>query len=90
VNTYRTKFWARCPVNQQAIDYALRIDTGEVIPAERIREEVERIVSGLHEEIADGLHAKFGGSQTLTAHHHGVDIETIRPHLAHWQKGGTA
>jgi hypothetical protein len=88
MNTYTTRFWARCPANQQVIDYTLRISTGEMILVERIRGVVEAIKEGYHEEIADEIQREFGGSQTLTATHHGVDIETIRPHLAHWQKEG--
>lgn len=36
-------------------------------------------LEGFHEEHADKLLALFGGKQTLVAHHHGTDIETIRP-----------
>ena len=31
-----------------------------------------------HENIADMLFEKFGGSQRLRAFHHGVEIETVR------------
>ena len=33
---------------------------------------------GYHEDIADQLLREFGGKQTLTANHHGVDIKTVR------------
>lgn len=31
-----------------------------------------------HETIADDLFQRFGGYQVIKAHHHGVDIESIR------------
>lgn len=85
MNIYRTKFVAVCPVNGLAIAYALEIQTGEVIRVEGIIRKADSILAGLHEDIADQLYAAFGGSQRLKATHHGVDIETIRPHLAHWK-----
>jgi hypothetical protein len=45
-------------------------------------EEIQKATAdleGYHEALADDLFAKFGGSQRLTAHHHGTDIETTRP-----------
>jgi len=33
---------------------------------------------GHHEDIADGLKRSLGGKQTLSALHHGVEIETVR------------
>lgn len=86
MNIYGTTFVARCPANGESITYMLRIHTGATIMVEDIRAEVESITEGYHEAIADQLCAKFGGSQRLTARHHGVEIETIRPHLAHWDK----
>lgn len=86
MNIYTTRFSALCPVNGQGIDYTLTVQTGEVLMVEEIREVLDGIKEGLHEHIADQLCAKFGGSQRLKAMHHGVEIETIRPHLAHWQK----
>jgi hypothetical protein len=79
VNTYRTDFFARCPVNGLRIRYALEIRTLIVIPVEAIIERVELIREGFHEAIADDLHAAFGGEQKLVAEHHGVVIETTRP-----------
>lgn len=84
MNTYKTKFHAQCPVNQCWIEYGLTINTGEVIKVESILDCVHSLRSGYHEDFADLLEKRFGGSQTLTAEHHGVRIETIRPHLAHW------
>ena len=86
MNTYTIQFHAKCPVNGARITYTLTIHTGTVIAAEEITGFVDDIGQGLHEEIADGLLDRFGGSQRLTAEHHGVHIETIRPHMAHWQK----
>ena len=88
MNTYRTRFNARCPQNGASIAYQLEIHTGVVLMVEDIREAVEAIEQGLHEDIADQLCAKFGGSQRLKATHHGVEIETVRPHLAHWAPAG--
>jgi hypothetical protein len=84
MNIYTTRFSALCPVNDQGIDYTLTIQTGEVLMVEKIREVLDGIREGLHEHIADQLCDKFGGAQRLKAMHHGVEIETIRPHLAHW------
>jgi hypothetical protein len=84
VNIYRTTFFARCPENGEVITYALAIHTGVTVMVEAIRAEVESITEGYHEAIADQLCAKFGGSQRLVARHDCVEIETIRPHLAHW------
>lgn len=87
MNTYRTQFFARCPSNGVRITYQLTINTGSVIEAEKIIEAVEAIKEGMHEAIADKLLTVLGGQQVLKADHHGVQIETIRPHLAHWLKG---
>lgn len=84
MNIYTIHFSARCPVNGRGIRYTLEIQTGAVLMVEEIRSHLDGIGQGLHEEIADQLCAKFGGSQRMTADHHGVRIETIRPHLAHW------
>lgn len=84
MNTYRTQFFARCPANGIRITYNLTISTGLVIEAEKIIDAVERIEEGMHEDIADRLLNELGGQQVLKADHHGVQIETIRPHLAHW------
>lgn len=86
MNTYKTKFFAKCPANGIRVEFDLTINTGSVIPVEDILKEVEDIQKGFHEDIADRLHRRFGGSQTLVAEHHGVRIETIRPHAAHWNK----
>lgn len=78
MNTYRTEFFAFCPVNAVRVKYALRIETKEVIKVEQIIDEVCMHSDGYHEEIADDLFRAFGGRQTLVADHHGVTIETVR------------
>lgn len=86
MNKYTTNFFAVCPNNGIRIAYELTITTGRVIHVEDIVAEVEAIKTGLHESIADQLIEAMGGSQVLKADHHGVRIETIRPHMAHWSK----
>lgn len=49
-----------------------------MIPVEHIVTATMLIKQGFHEQIADELHRRFGGRQVLQAHHHGVDIQTIR------------
>lgn len=60
------------------MQYRLRIEIETMIPVEQILATVEAIDDGFHEDIADGLLDRFGGTQTLVADHHGVTIETIR------------
>lgn len=79
VNIYRTEFFARCPNNGVRIKYRLEIRTTAVIQVERVVSKVEALTEGFHEELADSLHAAFGGSQTLVADHHSVEIQTERP-----------
>lgn len=81
MNTYTTEFFAQCPNNGMRIKYSLRIDSMQMIPVEQITAAVENVADDYHEEIADHLHAEFGGRQTLTAEHHGVTVQTTRP----WQ-----
>lgn len=79
MNIYNRQFVAECPNNGQSIIYNLRIETvGRVILVEHIVTATALIKRGYHEQIADELHQRFGGRQALRAHHHGVDIETIR------------
>lgn len=78
LNKYRAEFFARCPINGIRVKYALLIETTEAIRVELIVNRVEAIREGLHEALADELHAAFGGKQTLTADHHSVIIETTR------------
>lgn len=81
MNSYLTEFFAQCPNNGQRIKYSLRIDSMAMIAVEQITAAIENVADAYHEEIADSLHAQFGGRQTLTADHHGVTIQTTRP----WQ-----
>ena len=78
-NTYRHQFVATCPVNGQPIVYTLAIETtGRVVAVEQIVAATAAVPAAFHEVIADDLYRQFGGRQTLRAHHHGVDIVTIR------------
>jgi hypothetical protein len=79
MNTYRTEFFAVCPVNEVRVKYHLTIKTDSVIRVESIIDEVTLHHRGFHEEIADQLYRAFGGEQLLIAEHHGVGIETHRP-----------
>ena len=78
VNTYKIKFHAVCPVNEDVIEYFLIIKSAKMIQVEQIKEFTERLSRGFHESFADMLHGKFGGYQYMTAIHGGVLIETER------------
>lgn len=79
MNIYETQFFATCPVNKVRVHYHLRIETGNVIAVEELLERIATVYAdGFHELMADDLLATFGGKQILKAHHHGVDIETVR------------
>ncbi|MDN4061160.1 hypothetical protein QPK31_23350 [Massilia sp. YIM B02769] len=79
MNIYTRQFVAACPNNSQPIIYTLRIEVADrMIQVEHIVTATALIKQGYHEQIADELHRRFGGRQVLRAHHHGVDIETIR------------
>lgn len=79
VNVYQREFVAICPNNKQPITYQLMIATDDkVIMVEDIVAATDKITRGYHEDIADLLYAEFGGKQVLSAHHHGVTIETVR------------
>ena len=77
-NTYKHTFVAECPGNSQPIVYQLTISTNDKILVEHIVTACALIKRGYQEAIADQLLLQFGGHQTITAHHHGVDIETTR------------
>lgn len=78
MNIYTQNFRATCPKNNCTVDYRLKIESMRTIMVEDIQAAVATL-EGFHEDHADKLLALFGGKQTLTAHHHGTDIETIRP-----------
>lgn len=78
-NRYSHTFVASCPNNGAMIIYSLVIETQDrMIQVEHIVIATSLIKQGYHEQIADELHRRFGGRQVLKAHHHGVDIETVR------------
>ena len=78
MNIYTTEFFATCPNNGVRIKYTLRIETTAVIVVEHILAATESFTDDFHEHIADALHGRFGGKQTLVADHHSVTIETVR------------
>lgn len=79
MNKYSRIFVATCPNNSESIIYDLTIETADrMIQVEHIVTATNLIKRGFHEQIADELHRRFGGRQVLRAHHHGVDIETVR------------
>lgn len=81
MNAYSIEFISHCPTNGVRVKYALRIDTDAMLSVEMLLAEVEAIEAGepaFHEDIADRLAARFRGRHLLKAHHHGVDIETMR------------
>jgi hypothetical protein len=78
MNIYTTEFFADCPNNHVRIKYKLRIETTKVIQVEHILAATESYTTDFHEHIADALHGRFGGKQTLVADHHSVTIETVR------------
>jgi len=78
MNIYRHQFVCHCPNNSLPIVYELQIETTETIMVEKITEECAKEKSAFHEKLADKFLSIFGGRQILKAHHHGVDIETIR------------
>lgn len=78
MNIYTQRFRATCPNNGCTVDYTLVIESPRMIMVEDIQAATHAL-EGYQEEFADGLLAKFGGRQTLFAHHHGTDIQTIRP-----------
>ncbi len=79
MNIYTQHFTARCANNNRLVSYALTIESHVTIMVEEIQAEVAKLESGYHEKFADHLFARFGGLQTMTAHHHGTDITTVRP-----------
>lgn len=78
MNRYKIKFEAICPVNNDVIEYSLTIESARMIEVERIKEAVNDLRRGFHEQFANTLHEKFGGKQFMTAVHGGVTIETER------------
>lgn len=79
MNIYKAEFFAACPNDGARIKYTLTIETSEVLMVESIDDALWLLDKGFHEEFADQLYREFGGAQSLTARHRGVDIETRRP-----------
>jgi hypothetical protein len=79
VNIYTHRFTAKCPNNSRVVTYNLTIESHDTIMVESLQSEILNFDIGYHEQIADKLFERFGGRQTITAHHHGTHITTIRP-----------
>ena len=78
MNIYRKTFVAVCPNDGEAIIYDLKIETDRTIYVEHINTATALIKMGFQEAIADDLHQRFGGLQTIQGTHQGVDLTTIR------------
>lgn len=79
MNIYTQHWTALCANNDRQVCYTLVIESRTTIMVEDIQAEVAKLSSGYHERFADDLFARFGGRQTISAHHHGTDITTVRP-----------
>jgi len=78
MNIYCFKFECECPNNQQRIAYRVEIRSAQTIMVENIAGFFLSFTAAYQEDIADQSYQRFGGQQTISAHHHGVDIETRR------------
>ena len=79
MNTYKYNFEIECPNNNnQRIAYRVEITVDRVIMVENIASFFLSYTAAFHEEVADASYETFGGYQVISAHHHGVDIETRR------------
>lgn len=80
MNTYSIEFYAKCPSNGVRIKYALTIQTTHLIMVEDIVEFIEDNTAKpvYQEALAEAIASMFPGVHTMRAHHHGVDIETVR------------
>ncbi|BBB65874.1 hypothetical protein UNDYM_1621 [Undibacterium sp. YM2] len=78
MNNYRYQFVSLCPTNGDAIIYTLEIQSKKMIHVEHIITAAALHKSNYHENIADDFINRFGGHQTITALHHGVEIITVR------------
>lgn len=77
MNTYRYTFVAACPANGEQIVYSLALQHKDKVLVEHIKTACALHREGYQEDIAADLHARFGGTLTLRAMHHGVEIETV-------------
>lgn len=79
MNIYRHQFVVACPANAKPIIYDLEVKSERMIYVEKIVVACALWKSEYHEKMADHLAQQFPGTrQVLKAHHHGVDVETIR------------
>lgn len=79
MNVYEKQFVSVCPNNSQSIIYQLRVETDDkTVMVEHINTACALFSRNYHEDIANSLFNRFGGRQVLKAHHHGVDITTVR------------
>lgn len=80
MNQYSIEFFAKCPSNDVRIKYSLVINTNALVMVEGILKVVEAntLQPVYHEKLADAFAVLLPGLQVMTAHHHGVDIETTR------------
>lgn len=78
MNRYTYRFSVKCPNNNRVVEYRLILDSQRMIMVEDIAKKCKSLKPTYHEQIADQLYDAFGGQQTIRAHHHGVDIETVR------------
>lgn len=78
MNIYRYRFIASCPNDGARVAYTLTIETDDVLMAEDIEAACRFKAAVYHENLADELHARFGGQHTITAKHGKVDITTVR------------
>lgn len=80
MNIYKTTFSVECPNKpDEWIEYALEIESEDIIMVEHINDRTDVVGAMFHENLADLLYAQIGGNQTMTATHQGVEIKTIRP-----------
>lgn len=78
MNIYSHSFTSKCPNNGAVISYELEIRSNRVIMVEEIVS-LCAVDTTYHEDLADRLYNILGGQQIMTAFHHGVRIQTIRP-----------
>ena len=78
MNTYEYNFSVVCPNDKESIQFNLSITTAETIFVEDIKTFLEGHKEAFQEDLANKLHAKFGGRQVIKAIHQDVLITTCR------------
>lgn len=78
LNVYTHDFQSRCPANDETICYRVVISSTTMIRVEEIVALAAAHPVSYHEALADAFYKAFGGSQRMSAFHHGVHIKTIR------------